>query len=471
MNHKIDYASRHVLESIEQIAKVCSVSGETLLAQYQDVHPRAMAVVRPAKGNVNKIAWKLIYDKIQAHHMTARNHPMDVLIKALVLYFVCGISSSGVEQAFSKSRWGFSNRRLSAFSETEEYVLRVILQMPNADLKTIIPLAQKVWKHVYGPARRSNDTPRISMGVPIKPCSHKPVLAEGMAAHTEKEFVQSRRAAASSLAAAAMAAAATGESARPYANMVEIDEAEYEQPGWLDEHSKEVKFQKDKLQTRKVQCVAEKVIDADGDASLEAAVREERRKRIKAQRARERKAQRADMALKGSTGTEVLAKIAGCGVHVDSNLMSDKLQQSMEQLSMKRVEAHEANAFVVEVPGRGGLSLKVALASGLRGAYHVTPEFIISKGSIGVAVKYHFVAGVPRVIYVSQAVSLRNNAAIGFFQKVLANIEDSQVELVVGKDWDALRDLKIKHKSKKSKLIAIVRTGEVTDPARNCVIS
>lgn len=460
MNHKIDYESRHVRESIEQIAKVCSVSGETLLAQYQDVHPRAMAVVRPARGNINKIAWKLIVDKIQAHHMTAKNHPMDVLKKALVLYFVFGISSSGVEQAFSKSRWGFSNRRLAAYPETEEYVLRVILAMPSADLKTIIPLAQKVWTHVYGPTRRSNDTPRISKGVPKTSRNHKPALADGMAAHTEKEFVQSRRAAASSLA---------GESARPYANMIEINEAEYEQPGWLDEHSKEVKFQKDKLQARKVQCVAEKVIDADGDASLEAAVPEERRKRIKAQRARERKAQRADMALNGSTGTEVLAKIAGCGVHVDSNLMSDELQQSMEQLSMKRVEAHEANAFVVEVPGRGGL--KVALASGLRGAYHVTPEFIISKGSIGVAVKYHFVAGVHRVVYVSQAVSLRNKAAIGFFQKVLANIEDSQVELVVGKDWDALRDLKIKHKSKKSKLIAIVRTGEVTDPARNCVIS
>ena len=140
----------------------------------------------------------------------------------------------------------------------------------------------------------------------------------------------------------------------------------------------------------------------------------------------------------------------------------------MEQLSMKRVEAHEADVFVMEVPGQGGL--KVVLASGLRGAHHVTPEFIISKGAIGVAVKYNFVAGIPRVIYVSQAVSLRNKAAIDFFQKVLVNIEDSKVELVLGKDWDALKDLidNIKHKSK---LIAMVRTGEVTNPARSFVIS
>ena len=138
---------------------------------------------------------------------------------------------------------------------------------------------------------------------------------------------------------------------------------------------------------------------------------------------------------------------------------------------MKRVEAHKANAFVMEMPaGRGG-GLKVDLVSGLRGAYHVTPEFIISKGAIGVSVKYKFVAGIPRVIYVSQAVSLRIKAAIDFFQKVLANIEDSKVVLVVGKDWDALKDLKIKHKSSKSKLIAIVRTGEVAHPARSFVIS
>ena len=115
-----------------------------------------MAAVRPAK-DVNKHAWKHIYDKIRGHNVTAKNHPMDVLKTALILYFVFGISSSGVEQAFSKIRLDFSNRRLSAFPETEEYVVRVMMGMPSADLKIIIPLAQKVWMHYYGPARRSND--------------------------------------------------------------------------------------------------------------------------------------------------------------------------------------------------------------------------------------------------------------------------------------------------------------------------
>ena len=136
-----------------QIAKVCNVSGETLLAQYQDVWPRAMAVVRAAK-DVNKHAWKFIYDKIQEHHLTAKNHPMDVLMPALILYFVFGISSSGVEQSFSKIRLGFSNRRQSALPETEEYVVRVMMGLPSADLKILIPLAQKVWSNVYRPTHQ-----------------------------------------------------------------------------------------------------------------------------------------------------------------------------------------------------------------------------------------------------------------------------------------------------------------------------
>ena len=278
------------------------------MAVVRPANPRAMAAVQPAK-DVNKHAWKHIYDKIRGHNVTAKNHPMDVLKTALILYFVFGVSSSGVEQAFSKIRLDFSNRRLSAFPETEEYVVRVMMGMlqANVDLNIIIPLAQKVWTKVYGPARSSNDTPRISKGVPKNPCNHKLDLADGMVAFTEKEFVRSRRAAASSL---------VGESVRTYENAVTIDEAEYEQPGWLDEHSKEIEFQKTKLRARKVQCLAEKVIDADSDASLEADVKAERHKRLARQRARKRKAQRDDMALKGSTGTDVLAKIVGCGVPV-----------------------------------------------------------------------------------------------------------------------------------------------------------
>ena len=92
-----------------QIAKVCNVSGETLLAQYQDVCPRAMAVVRQAK-DVNKHAWKFIYDKIQEHHLTAKNHPMDVLMPALILSHGSNQNYFSYENYLLKLAGGFCRR-------------------------------------------------------------------------------------------------------------------------------------------------------------------------------------------------------------------------------------------------------------------------------------------------------------------------------------------------------------------------
>ena len=53
----------------------------------------------------NKSAWREAISRCRAHHATAKAHPTDVLFEALVQYFAHGLSTSGVEQAFSKGAW------------------------------------------------------------------------------------------------------------------------------------------------------------------------------------------------------------------------------------------------------------------------------------------------------------------------------------------------------------------------------
>ena len=422
------------------------------------MHPRAVQAAVSLKGDVNKEVWKSVYDRAKRSGAVSANHPMDVLLKALILYFVFGISSSGVEQDFAKSGWGFGNRRQKAYPETEEFCLKVLLDLPHHDLDEVIKLAQKVWVACYGVVRNcrgSNDgaPPRLSKGGRRVESLCQPVLEEGMVAHTEADFISERRRAAASSASS---------SSQGYAELIKIGGAEVEQPGWSHAHTKELQFQRQKLNARKVQAFAEKVIGDDDDATLVIAARAERLNRVKQQRARERKAERDTVALVGSTGVEVLAKIQGGALHVEDRLASPQLLAVMGQLSLKRVDICEANVFVVEVPGKSGQ--RVALASALRGGFHVSPEFIISKGVRGVASKFTNMARIPRVIYVSEAVSARNKNAFDLLQKVLANCEVNKVELVLGKGWDALIGLKTKHASNKSRLIAIVRSIETNHP-------
>ena len=453
----LDYSSSQVLSHINQIAKICKVCPNNLLVQFQDIHPRAVALTRSLSkcGDVNKVAWKTIHDKIHGLTATARHHPMDALVLALRLYFVFGISSSGVEQNFSKSRWGFGNRRLSAFPETEEYCLRLIMDLPNHDVSNVITLAQKVWSCCYGPVRQTHS--RISLGV-LKP--RKRALADGMVAHSETDFIKNRRKAASALVDGLNRPGSSND----YAKLIEIDEAEIDQPGWLDAHTKELGFQKQKLRARKIQAFTEHVVDADGDATLVADAAKERRSRIIAQRARIRKDIRTNAALRGATGVEAFAKIVGGLLHVDDNLASHALLQVMENTSMRRVEVHNADVFVVEHIGRIGQ--RITLASALRGGYHVTPDFIISKGTRGVASKYRCMASISRVIYVSQAVSTKNKNTIFLLNDIIANCAQSKINIVINKDWECLKELKKKYNGRtKSTLIAIIRTNEKQHPA------
>jgi hypothetical protein len=273
-------------------------------------------------------------------------------------------------------------------------------------------------------------------------------------AHTEGEFIRKRR------RAAADAAAST--SSQGYETLLEIGADPVGQSGWSDQHTKELDFQRQKLKARTLQAVAEGVMDG-GDA-LKTEVKQLRGKRIKEQRARERKTERDNMKLKGITAAETLARIAGKNTYLEDDIASQDVLDAMNRFRMKRVaSACNADVFVVGVPGDTGQRL--ALVTAIRGVTHVSPEILVSKGLRGVALKWKRLASIPRIVFVSTACHDRHRNTFNLFQEILRSCEAEghQMQLQLG-NWDTLTALKARYKSQKSRLIAITRSDELKLP-------
>lgn len=456
----MDYSSPQLLAYLKEIAEICGQDPDTFTAQFQDIHPRVCALAETAAGDGNKNYWKSILDKIRSHSQSNANHPSNAVLEGVLLWFIFGLSSSGVEQFFAKTGWGFNSRRLSASPGTEEFVVKALTDLPLHNIDEIIKIAQKVWTCLYGHARDSGDKPRISKGVRMIKRDRTP-LEEGMMAHTETEFIRKRRKAAADSAASS--------SSRGYETLLEIGADHVEQSGWSDLHTKELDFQRQKLKARTLQAVAEGVMDGGG--ALKAEVMQVRTKRITDQRARERKTQRDAVKLNGSTAAETLARIAGKTTYLEDGIASRAdVLDAMSRFGMKRVaSACNADVFVVGVPGKTGQRL--ALVTALRGVTHVSPDILVSRGLRGVALKWRRLVSIPRVVFVSPACHDRHKNTFNLFQEILRSCEAEghQVQLQLGNG--DLTALQTKYRNQKSRLVAIMRADELKLPVALCGVS
>lgn len=445
------YSSSHFQKSVGQVAAAAGVDPDAFRMQFEDVFPRALYEASTAAGSKdpNKSAWKTSIDKIKAHHLVAKCHPTDELVAGLVLYEVFGISSSGVEQNFSKAEWSFHSRRMSAAADTEEFVIRVILDLPQHDRQQIIKLARKIWCEVYGDSRLGG--PRITRGVPRPQGINDDGLGEGVMAQNETEFITRRRQAVTAIKNDNPSCIADLET-----DVLMTKAAGAGGDQWKEGHDDELVFQKKKLQARKVQAVAEGA--AKGSVELCAEVGLARSKRFKEQRARERKSLRDNLALKGKTQTELRDAIKGRSVCVDSSVLTSpaELDARFGQLSMTRVLMHEADVVVTQVVGKAGQ--RVELAIGLRGGFQVTPA-LLSQNVKGAGSKWKTVAAVQRTVYVSEACHVRHKNTFDFMQAVLDTMPSNKMSFEIG-SWDSLKELRRKYKKSPARVIAIVRAEE-----------
>jgi hypothetical protein len=419
--------------------------------QYDDLHPRVVGYAGSSVGKTSKNCWKDVADMVAKANKRGCCHPIDSIMEGSILHHMFGISSSGVEQHFAKTAYKFTDRRLKAYPDTEEYVIRVISDLANHDLDTIIKIAKQVWVSIYGPPRNASVLGRITKGVKRKRLALCKDLQPGMLTATETEFIAKRR------RAAVASSTSMSSTALDYESLVGGGDVS-NQAEWTEEHAKELKFQVNKLHSRRVQAVAEGVID--GDASLNGELELVKQKRIKDQRARERKDARDDIKIHGTTAAKLLVEISGHPSHVLCE-KTPQLVAAMKSRAMKEVKPMLADIFIVDLPSEAGQ--RVRLVTAMRGSFQVSPSLLTSGGTFGIASKWRALSEIPRIIFVSSAANDQNANAFTLLKHVLDNCGINRIELKVGGTFDELDNL-VKNTKPASKLLAIVRIAELKLP-------
>ena len=161
--------SQNADEKLQRVAKACNLDEQALKAQWRDVFPRAEKLLKQITdiNAKNKDAWALALERLCQHHYTRGQHPVEILREALVQYFSFGASSSGVEQGFSKSQWGFGTRRDAALHSTEEFSVKALLDLPTvaaSQKDRLIRLARLSWVSCFGQSR-SSTAERVDKGI------------------------------------------------------------------------------------------------------------------------------------------------------------------------------------------------------------------------------------------------------------------------------------------------------------------
>ncbi|CAJ1418510.1 unnamed protein product [Effrenium voratum] len=149
--------------SLERIANVLLLPAQTLHDQYLDILPIALHEAATS-GRSPFESWRNAV--LRARKGKGSGHPTDVLGQALAYYGAWnGLTTSGVEQGFSKiERLIPKDRRLMA-EATKDTELRLLFHAEDPD--ALCKQAVQVWLQNFG-APRSSALDRIDKGVPRK---------------------------------------------------------------------------------------------------------------------------------------------------------------------------------------------------------------------------------------------------------------------------------------------------------------
>jgi hypothetical protein len=343
--------------------------------------------VPAATRSSNKDAWKQALDRLSEHISTARVHPTGTLRKALVEYLASGGSTSGVEQAFSKSAWTFGSRRMKAFPETEEVCVKTCLDLPAHNPEEITKLARVAWATCFGQPRTSTKE-RVDKGVKRGPRRGHPD-----AAMTEIAFLRKRRREA---AEAGTALESKGEGA---ALRHSGDEA------WTEHHDRELAFQTTKEHSRKVQaCFENTLLDHEVDDGLREEAKQCRSKLLLRDSKRRKAVQRLLLREKGLTSSEVFQAISGRLAFLVPSAFSVNAvmaaQAALAQRGLRQTaSASAADVLVCHKPGELA-DPRLRLISGLRGCWEVSACFLTD--GAGAALKIRAGALLKRALIVSR---------------------------------------------------------------------
>jgi hypothetical protein len=389
-------------QCLARIAQAESLPELELIRQWEDIYPRALAAAGSMTGHTtNKDAWLTAVTGVGRHHMTSRAHPTNVLMKALMTWRVVGISSSGVEQSFSKNCFTFGDHRQSAHSGTEEMHIKLSLDLARHDEATLIKKARRVWAFCYGLPRTPERSRRVDKGLKRK-------LSHDSSGDPTSEigFLRKRRQVTQeALAAGTYATAASSCLPLPLS--------------WTDKHETELQFQQNKVHRRKVEAVAENLmLRGETDVSqLRVEAAELRQEQVRMECARIARTGRITAALSGQTLEEFRMAVRHKQAYISDDCMSVDLVNALASFSLVQCDdIVKADVFVMKNPGHGRAG--DMLVSALKGCYQISPGLLQS--AQGHALKFKPAMRQPRVLFASQRFTSTHSAFCNLVEKVLA---------------------------------------------------
>ena len=391
-------------QCLARIAQSESLPELELIRQWEDIYPRALAAAGSMKGHTtNKDAWLKAVTGVGKHHMTSRAHPTNVLMKALMTWRVVGISSSGVEQSFSKNCYTFGDHRQSAHSSTEEMHIKLSLDLARHDEATLIKKARLVWAFCYGLPRTSERSVRIDKGLKRK-------LSHDIHGDPTSEigFLRKRRQVThEALDAVGTNATAAASSSLPLPL------------SWTSKHEAELQFQRAKVHRRKVEAATDNLLlrgEADV-AELRVEAAELRQQQVRMECARIVRSGRITAALSGQTLEEFRRAVRHKQAYISDDCMSADLVNALASFFLVQCDdIVKADVFVMKNPGHGRAG--DMLVSVLKGCYQISPGLL--RSAQGQALKFKPAMHQPRVLFASQRFTSTQPAFCNLVEKVLA---------------------------------------------------
>lgn len=247
-----------VSDSIARLAQIFNVDEHQLFHQLEKHRPIAQTVASATKCGPRE-AWSTAVAKTQRHTDTARSYSVSALRPVLTRYLAWSISTSGIEQNFSKAERAGAPAASSLRHELTCY--RALLsKCTSLERDAICRQAQELYAECSGRCSRKHVVPRIDKG-------HKRPTKDAMSGpkSSEVNWLKRRRASISE----SLAAAAAGGSG----SAADLDDL----PGWFESHNRELAFQKSKQKKRKIEAFLDQALlpkEIDEELQAEAVARQ-----------------------------------------------------------------------------------------------------------------------------------------------------------------------------------------------------
>ena len=335
-------------------------------------------------------SWKAAVEKGFAY---AAKHPgketcfsFDALLPILFRFFGFCPSTSGLEQGFSKTRWGFTSQQYHCSLEHEEATSLLLVDGLGFQLDDFAN-AQQAWEGSCRQSGSENRLSRIDTGLPKKRSSDP--------ASSEQAFVKRLR-------------SARLRSKRSADDVCVDIHALADSSVWGADHEKEMAFIREKQRKRLVQAVDENLLlPEETSESLMDEARDTLNKKIKAAATRSKRRRRDECSLALCLALPDASTFASKTVYLER--ASLQAECGVPNFRITTI-VNDADIFVVEDPAKNCHSAWRWSAM-LRGCYCVTASVLLKH--IGISVKFKCALQTRRWLFVSAQFKAKHASAWG----------------------------------------------------------